>query len=735
MYKTLPDNFNEKIEPDTKVTITDHSIYFNEDENEMDCIIKVQSINDHAGQWTYLHSYVQTTDQYKSVIDYLAKFYQQGNMNSYYPMYSVCSSKPSGYKRYYSCILSSIDLSLYSDTVSGGDEYAYGVIFDPKHGFETGLPSSVSHNMMRFTDITKGNKHVVSTKAAIAHMLATNQITNDQLNKYLHYVEPKDYMEALTYPDAKHWLEATDAEIQQMLDMGVFEFMGPEFNPKSKHIIDTKLIYKLKIIMLTGMIDKYKARLVVRGFSQIPGVEFDETYSPATSLSICRMFYILSLTYKLTLHSLDVKGAFLQSPLTDYELYIKLPDGYTAFGQHKYAKLKKSIYGLKQAAKDWYEHQNKFLLSMGFNRSTMDRCLYVYKDSDQLCMIYVHIDDYLVAHNSKTFYKHFLQQYSKYTCFETDVNDLGTPENYLQIAMKYDSSEHFLQLSNERYILQTLTRFGMQDCYGKDKPLPSNCNLQKSDTCTCGETYQQIIGSLLWIARTLRPDIMFATVYLSQFVQCANEDHLKCAKHVLKYLKKTIKHSISYSKKEIDTFLEISKSKGNNVLTVFEDASFANDHDSKSFTGYLIYLNGCLMDWCTRKQSLVATSSTEAEFIALCETNKTVLHLFQLISEFFPTDYPVKIYCDSESAQKMAENNLNSRRTKHILIVYRFVTDWINRGLIKLFHIDTTLNLADYMTKVPKDVNYIQRSYQMFDSLINAKFEKATSFNFSYFFQ
>jgi hypothetical protein len=226
---------------------------------------------------------------------------------------------------------------------------------------------------------------------------------------------------------------------------------------------------------------------------------------------------------------------------------------------------------------------------------------------------------------------------------------------------------------------------------------------------------------------------MYATVYLCQFLTCATEEHLSAAKHVLKFLKQTSTQTLSYSKANIDEYIKLSN--GQNVITVYCDADFASDTtDSRPFTGYLIYINGMLVDWCTRKQQLVATSSTESEFIALCECNKAVLHIFQLISEFFPTDYPATIYCDSESAQKMAENNLNSRRTKHIWIIYRFVTDWINKGLIKLYHIDTKANLADFMTKVPKDVNYIEKSKCIFHNLIQMLTPKATAFDMSYFF-
>ena len=160
---------------------------------------------------------------------------------------------------------------------------------------------------------------------------------------------------------------------------------------------------------------------------------------------------------------------------------------------------------------------------------------------------------------------------------------------------------------------------------------------------------------------------------------------MKAAKHILKFLKATSDRKLSYKRDEI---LNYMSKDGKLVITVYTDADFGSDTaDHKSFTGFLIYVNGCLVDWVCRKQSNIATSTTESEYISLCEASKAVLHIYQLLAEFFPTENPITVYTDSESSQKMAENNLNSRRTKHIWIIYRFVTEWIKLNLLKLFHV------------------------------------------------
>ena len=153
-------------------------------------------------------------------------------------------------------------------------------------------------------------------------------------------------------------------------------------------------------------------------------------------------------------------------------------------------------------------------------------------------------------------------------------------------------------------------------------------------------------------------------------------------------------------------------------ITVVVDSDFASDvSDHRSFTGFMLYVNGYPVDWVTRKQQLTATSTGEAEYIALSEASKAALHLYQLMSEFFKVTHPITVLGDSTAAQQMAENNISSRRTKHIWIIYRFVSSWIERGFFRIFHVNTKDNLADYLTKIPKDTNFVSRSALMFKNI------------------
>jgi len=185
-------------------------------------------------------------------------------------------------------------------------------------------------------------------------------------------------------------------------------------------------------------------------------------------------------------------------------------------------------------------------------------------------------------------------------------------------------------------------------------------------------------------------------------------------KHVFRYLKGTQGRHLFYSKATMPD----SDSNSPFTIEVYVDSDWANDKsDRKSYSGYLIYLNGQLIDWICKKQYLTATSTAEAEYIALSIASKSCLHVYQLIAEFFPITHPCNVFCDSTSAIMMAENNLTSNRSKHIWILFRFITDWIEKKLIKVYHIDGKTNQADFLTKVPQAADFATNSKVLFKAL------------------
>ena len=209
-----------------------------------------------------------------------------------------------------------------------------------------------------------------------------------------------------------------------------------------------------------GTIDKYKARLVALGYGQVQGENFDETYAPVAQLTTVRTVLVLCLHYGIVPQHLDVKTAFLNATLT-HEVYVKLPTGVTIQGK-SYGKALKSIYGLKQAARDWYQMQNKFILSFDtrFKRSSIDPCLYTINENDFVALVSVHVDDYVAGCTDDAWYQRYLKAFS--TTFE--ITNLGVLSNLLQMKVEWQPFHKGVSISQPRYIKDTAERYDILGC-------------------------------------------------------------------------------------------------------------------------------------------------------------------------------------------------------------------------------------------------------------------------------
>ncbi|GBP47094.1 Copia protein [Eumeta japonica] len=227
----------------------------------------------------------------------------------------------------------------------------------------------------------------------------------------------------------------------------------------------------------------------------------------------------------------------------------------------------------------------------------------------------------------------------------------------------------------------------MLECKEASTPVECKLDIEKSETCDTEIPYQQLIGSLMYLAVQTRPDISFSVSFLSQFNKCHTNVHWKYAKRILRYLKKTKSFCLKYVKGETE-------------LVGYVDADWAsNSVDRKSYTGYCFVLSGSAISWESRKQRTVALSSMEAEYMAIAEACKEAIYLRMLLCELTGNLRTVKLYNDSQSAQKLVANHVCHRKSKHIDIRYHFVKDVINDKVINLQYLPTTAMPADFLTK------------------------------------
>ena len=468
-------------------------------------------------------------------------------------------------------------------------------------------------------------------------------------------------------------------------------------------------VYKRKLNP-DGSLDKYKARLVAFGHHQVFGETFTETFAPGTQLSSSRLILNMALQKNLIVHHLDVRTAYLQSEFTTEheDIWIRLPAGFKSKCNHDFAKVLKPLYGIRQAGREWFITNRDFILNHDprWRQSAVEAQLYFISDVDSglFCVVLVHTDDYFGICNDDKFWSEFEQAISKR--FNVDVK--GELSNMLQMSVSRVEDTFVM---HQRRQIEEIIEQHSEDMNSKTvtSPMEKNLNLTKNSEKDPKLPYRQLLGQLLWIARCTRPDILFAVQYLSQFAHCAGREHWTALIRVLRYLKTTINNKLT---------LRVHDMSSTCNLTIETDSDWASDHvDRKSYSGSCIFYNGSILNFIVSKQATVSISSTEAEYIALSEAVKEGLYFVNLIDEIIHVNLPVKTYVDNIGAGFIAQNDVNNSRTKHIDIRHHMVRDWIAKGTIELFHVDSKDNRSDIFTKALSGPLHDDLSRRLLDGL------------------
>ena len=460
------------------------------------------------------------------------------------------------------------------------------------------------------------------------------------------------------------------AEVDSLENNNTWTFVD---KPQDKNVLPGRWVYKVKY-SADGEVDKYKARYVAKGFTQVEGLDFFETYAPTCKPETFRTLLAVATQKGLELRQMDVKSAYLHSEIEE-EIYLEQPQGFVKQGKNGQplaCKLNKSIYGLKQAAKNWYESLANLLIKNGFQRSRNDYCLFVRKKKDgTFSYILLWVEDIIIAgeHNVVNAIKSLLEKSFK-------MDDRG--ELHWFLGMRILRSEDKITVDQEKYIENLLEQFNMTNCKPKATPGEVNSKLVKNNgehQLVDTKLYRSLVGSLLYIGKQTRPDILNVVNQLSRFFEKPDTTHWKAAKDVLRYLKGTINLRL--------TFIKNSSMK----LVGDADADWSGDLDErKSTTGYYFKFqgNGAAISWGVKKQSTVVLSSTEAEYKAMAAAVQEAIYLRSLMKDFgYPMKEPTQIGEDNQSCIKMCHNPVMHKRSKHIDTKLHFIREsrkWRSRN-------------------------------------------------------
>eukprot|EP00731_Ephydatia_muelleri_P012155 Em0006g1049a len=470
--------------------------------------------------------------------------------------------------------------------------------------------------------------------------------------------EPQSITEALESDLSEQWREAADSEYQSLMQNETWERVEL---PKGRKPVGCKWVFKAKRGS-DGKVQRFKARLVAKGFTQKHGIDYDETFSPVVRFTSVRTILAFAVQNGMMVHQMDVVTAFLNGTLEE-EIYMEQPPGYIKKGEeHLVCKLKKSIYGL--------------MLEQ------------VRTEGTETTIIAVYVDDLIIiAKNPET-----MERIKGSLTERFKMKDLGKLHYCLGINIEYDENKRCLWMHQRPYIQSLLERYQLSEAKSSCTPADINVKLVKDDGAAKladSVCYQSMVGSLLYAAIATRPDIAQAVGAVSKFNSCPTETHLTGVKRILRYLKGTINLGLNFEKT------------ADSSIIGFSDADWAGDLDNRhSTSGNLFVMSGGTISWLSKKQPVVALSTTEAEYVALGAATQEVVWLRRLLSDIKASPkMPTIISEDNQGTIAIARNPVYHARTKHIDIKYHYVREALMDGVIDLVYCPTQQMTADILTK------------------------------------
>ena len=452
------------------------------------------------------------------------------------------------------------------------------------------------------------------------------------------YTSLKDAKNSPNWPE---WEKAAQKELDQLTQMGTWKLVE---KPPNAIPIANKWTFVRKRNK-AGEIVRFKARLVAKGCAQRPGYDYSETFSPVVRMDTIRAILAMVPSMGLKIRQLDIKGAYLNGILRE-KVYMKQPEGYED-GTDRICELLKTLYGLKQAGREWNKEFDSKMKGFGYNRTRSDPCVYIRRDGKDVVILTVWVDDILLFGTSEKLLDEIVSDISQIW----EVTILGEPAKI--VGIEITQTEDSIKIAQKLYIKSILEREGLSEINSVSTPLDTNIKLEPNPDDNEGNrsnSFARLLGELQFLANCTRPDIAFTVNRLASYTANPSLQHFTAVKRILRYLAGTQDHGITYSKSNINI--------NDNNFYGFADAAFANHDDLKSTSGYVFLASGGAITWKSKKQTTIALSSTEAEYVALSEAAREACWLRNLYEEIgYPQESPTIIKGDNDGSIAMAKKS------------------------------------------------------------------------------
>lgn len=486
---------------------------------------------------------------------------------------------------------------------------------------------------------------------------------------------PRNFKEAVKH---KIWNNAMSKEVEAFEVTDTWEVTSL---PPGKKALGNQWLYSNKY-NADGTLERPKARLVVMGNHQKEGDDYTDTFAPVAKLTTVRIILKLAALKDWLVDQMDVSNAFLHGDLEE-EIYMKLPQGFTCSDPTQVCRLKKSLYGLRQAPRCWYSKLTTALHDFGFSHEYADQSLFS-KVRGSVCIhILVYVDDFVIACNDAKALQEFKDYLQK--CFR--MKDLGKLKYFLGFEVARNASGFYL--SQRKYALDIISETGLLGAKPSAVPIELNHQLARAEgPLANAEQYRRLVGRLIYLTNT-RPDLCYTVHILAQFMQAPLLPHWEAALRAVRYLKGTPGQGIYL--KANDTM----------QISIYCDSDLsACPRTRRSLSAYIAFIGESPVSWRTKKQDTVSLSSAEAEYRAMSEALKELKWLKSLLQSFgLDHSSPMKLFCDSKLAMYIAANPVFHERTKHIERDCHHVRDALKAKLITTEHVTSKNQLADVLTK------------------------------------
>ena len=497
-------------------------------------------------------------------------------------------------------------------------------------------------------------------------------------------VKPENYREMLVNEFSEQWKEGLHSELAAMEKLEVFKIAE---KPEGRKLMSTKYVFAVKEGP-DGFVDRLKVRMVARGFSQVEGIDYFDTYSSVVSATTIRVVCAVIVKNGLKTRQLDISTAYLNSPLKE-ELYMKIPEGYQEYlGKDlsgKCLKLKKALPGTKQGAVAWFETCRKYIRNEGLRQVKFEESLFV--KGKNIIMLYV--DDIVLVGETEE----ELDRMEKLFRDKFKLTVQGELSTFLK--MEFETKNGFLAIGQSKYIMETATEFGIET--KRKYKVPMNQKMDFGDPKEIKgrvDGYSSLVGSLLYAQQKTRPDVSFPVHVLAKFGQANERQHYEAGLKVLTYLWSTKEKRLVFERK--DSW----------KMEVYADASFATSEKRKSIGGYVILINGTAVMWRTYGQKFITLSTAESEYVALCDAMKTAFWIGNLLKELgYPIGIP-KCYEDNESCIKTIKGSKSPAMIKHLDIKFQWLKYAFLEGNYEMQYVKTKDQVANSLTKIVAGTEY-----------------------------